>query len=123
MFHIGVATKHPPLPDPGQLSPEGINFIKRCLTIDPMSRPTAVELLDHEWMQEFAEAIDEFEESEANAMSYEGEENGEEKVYDVASVARQAAAIQQQEIQDIKAESPPLSDIPTPDESANPASL
>lgn len=123
MFHIGVATKHPPLPDAGQLSPKGINFIKRCLTIDPMSRPTAVELLDHDWMQEFAEAIDEFEESEANAMSYEGGENGEEKVYDVASVVRQAAAIQQHEIQNIKVESPPLSDIPTPDEHAASAPL
>ena len=44
MFHIGVATHHPPLPEPGQLSEMGIDFIRQCLTIDPVQRPTAVEL-------------------------------------------------------------------------------
>jgi len=52
-----VATKHPPLPEPGQLSDLGINFIKQCLTIDPMLRPTATELLEHPWMVQFREAL------------------------------------------------------------------
>lgn len=57
MFHIGVATQHPPLPEPSQLSDLGINFIKQCLTIDPVLRPTAVELLDHPWMLKFGETL------------------------------------------------------------------
>lgn len=57
MFHIGVATQHPPLPEPGQLSPLGINFIKRCLTIDPSQRPSATELMEHPWMVEFRETF------------------------------------------------------------------
>ena len=65
MFHIGVATQHPPLPDPGQLSDMGIDFIRQCLTIDPVQRPTAVELMDHPWMQDFAEALRNFQEAEA----------------------------------------------------------
>ena len=50
MFHIGVATQHPPLPEPGQLSDTGIDFIRQCLTIDPASRPTADEALRHRWL-------------------------------------------------------------------------
>jgi mitogen-activated protein kinase kinase kinase len=57
MFHIGVATQHPPLPEPGQLSELGINFIKQCLTLDPALRPTAAELLDHPWMIQFGETL------------------------------------------------------------------
>lgn len=69
MFHIGVATQHPPLPEPDQLSEMGINFIKQCLTIDPMRRPSAVELLDHPWMAEFRETMLNYED--------EGSEDGE----------------------------------------------
>lgn len=50
MFHIGIATQHPPLPDPGQMSDLGIDFIQQCLTIDPNSRPTASELMHHPWL-------------------------------------------------------------------------
>jgi mitogen-activated protein kinase kinase kinase len=57
MFHIGVATKHPPLPDPGQLSLQGIDFIKRCLVIDGLTRPTAIDLQSHPWILEFKEAL------------------------------------------------------------------
>lgn len=53
MFHIGIATQHPPLPEPDQLSELGIDFIKQCLTIDPVRRPTATELMNHPWMLEF----------------------------------------------------------------------
>ncbi|KAG8961924.1 Suppressor of Sensor Kinase (SLN1) [Tulasnella sp. 419] len=57
MFHIGVATQHPPLPEPGQLSELGINFIKQCLTVDPMRRPTAEELYDHPWIATFRDEL------------------------------------------------------------------
>ena len=50
MFHIGIATQHPPLPEPGQLSESGIEFIELCLTIDPSERPTASELFYHPWL-------------------------------------------------------------------------
>jgi mitogen-activated protein kinase kinase kinase len=71
MFHIGVATQHPPLPEPGQLSDQGISFIKQCLIIDPMKRPSAGELMDHPWMVGFREALMEYEEfaSDANLTS------------------------------------------------------
>ncbi|KAM0746893.1 hypothetical protein T439DRAFT_383547 [Meredithblackwellia eburnea MCA 4105] len=51
MFHIGIAVQHPPLPDPGQLSELGIDFIRQCLTIDPDKRPSATELLSHPWIE------------------------------------------------------------------------
>lgn len=50
MFHIGIAKEHPPLPDESQLSPEGIDFIRKCLNIDAALRPTAEELFDHSWL-------------------------------------------------------------------------
>jgi serine/threonine protein kinase len=50
MFHIGVATQAPPLPEPGQLSDTGIEFIELCLTLDPPGRPSAEELLYHPWL-------------------------------------------------------------------------
>lgn len=58
MFHIGVSTQHPPLPEPGQLSPVGIDFIKQCLTIDPILRPTAQELTLHPWMVDIRAAVE-----------------------------------------------------------------
>ncbi|KAG8954159.1 Suppressor of Sensor Kinase (SLN1) [Tulasnella sp. 424] len=62
MFHIGIATQHPPLPEPGQLSSMGIDFIRQCLSIDGMKRPTAVELYEHPWMIDFREELRSFEE-------------------------------------------------------------
>lgn len=55
MYHIGLAKEHPPLPDPSQLSKEGIDFIAKCLTIDPNERPTAEELRSHPWILSFIE--------------------------------------------------------------------
>lgn len=64
MFHIGVATQHPPLPEPGQLSELGINFIKQCLTIDPARRPSAIELMNHPWMLDFRDTLLRYEAAE-----------------------------------------------------------
>ena len=50
MYQIGVATQHPPLPEPSQLSDAGIEFIELCLTINPAERPTAGELFYHPWL-------------------------------------------------------------------------
>lgn len=115
MFHIGVATQHPPLPEPGQLSDLGINFIKQCLTIDPMRRPTALELLDHPWMLQFGETLLEYEVTELVAtppVEIPHEEN-----YEMATVARQAAIIQEKEVEAIQIPSPTISSTgtPTPD--------
>ncbi|KAF8592011.1 Pkinase-domain-containing protein [Ramaria rubella] len=104
MFHIGVATQHPPLPEPDQLSELGISFIKQCLTIDPMRRPTAVELMDHPWMVLFREVLEDYQE-EANMTVGQPPEAEFER----ASVARQAARMHDQEVAEIA--SPTLSDL------------
>jgi len=57
MFHIGIATKHPPLPDPQDLSELGIDFIRKSLTLDPVMRPTTVDLLNHPWMKHLAACL------------------------------------------------------------------
>lgn len=72
MFHIGVATKHPPLPEPGQLSKVGIEFVERCLTIDPMLRPTAAELLDDPWIIQFRQEMAEYDEQQSDIPTTPG---------------------------------------------------
>jgi mitogen-activated protein kinase kinase kinase len=104
MFHIGVATQHPPLPEPGQLSDLGIAFIKTCLTIDALHRPSALELLDHPWMLEFREVLLRYEETESPPAELPGEER-----YENAAVARAAAIIQEKEVEEIRRPSPPSS--------------
>ncbi|KAF9117199.1 Suppressor of Sensor Kinase (SLN1) [Mortierella sp. AM989] len=49
MYH--VATSHPPLPDPSQMTAKGIAFLKRCFTRSSRERPSAVELLRDEWLR------------------------------------------------------------------------
>jgi serine/threonine protein kinase len=57
MFHIGISTQHPPLPEPGQVSDLGIDFIERCLTLIPGDRPTAAELLHHPWLAPMVQQV------------------------------------------------------------------
>jgi len=102
MFHIGVATQHPPLPEPGQLSEVGISFLKECLIIDPFQRPSAKDLMDYRWMLEFREALMSYEEVE---MQTSPPVHVDES-FDNASVARQAAIIHEQEIEAIRSLSP-----------------
>lgn len=111
MFHIGVATQHPPLPEPGQLSELGIDFIKECLTIDPMERPSALELMNHAWMVEFREAL----------MSYEEAENATRQATDISvespqesSTAAKQAALLPEEVDPIKSASSSTSVLATP---------
>lgn len=111
MFHIGVATQHPPLPEKGELSEMGINFIKQCLIIDPMRRPTAEELMDHPWMVQFMETLRSYEEEEM-ATSPPAEMPSEQDFHG-AVVARQAAIIQEKEVEAINCTSPAMSEDAT----------
>jgi mitogen-activated protein kinase kinase kinase len=115
MFHIGVATQHPPLPEPGQLSDLGINFIKQCLTIDPVLRPTAVELLDHPWMLQFGEALLGFGDGELTPIP--PVEIPHDEKYEIVSTAKPAAISQEREIDIIEIPSPMSSStgVLTPD--------
>ncbi|KAJ8520569.1 hypothetical protein ONZ45_g2639 [Pleurotus djamor] len=106
MFHIGVATQHPPLPEPGQLSNMGIDFIKQCLTIDPMRRPSARELMEHPWMLEFREALRRYEEDTLSNSSTSVSTS--ETAFGTASVARQAAHLQEMEVEEIRQKTPSI---------------
>jgi mitogen-activated protein kinase kinase kinase len=100
MYHIGVATQHPPLPESDQLSELGINFIKACLTVDPTRRPSAFELMDHPWMLDFRKALQTYDETEIAKNT--PAEMPPEDAYESATVARQAAIIQEKEVEAIK---------------------
>jgi len=104
MYHIGVATQHPPLPEHDQLGELGINFIKECLSVDPTTRPSAFELMDHVWMLDFRKALQTYDEAEMSKSP--PAEMPSEEAYESATVARQAAIIQEKEVEAIKCISP-----------------
>ncbi|KAI9602210.1 hypothetical protein KEM48_000779 [Puccinia striiformis f. sp. tritici PST-130] len=66
----GVTTKHPPLPDPQELSELGIDFIRKSLTLDPVIRPTTVDLLSHPWMKDLEACLMEMNEDEEDYKYY-----------------------------------------------------
>ncbi|KAF4547520.1 MAP kinase kinase kinase wis4-like protein [Elsinoe fawcettii] len=48
-----IAQGNPPqLPSQDQLSEQGLDFIKRCFERDPAKRPSATEMLGHEWIMQ-----------------------------------------------------------------------
>ncbi|KAJ5832674.1 hypothetical protein N7474_000985 [Penicillium riverlandense] len=49
MYNIAQGNQ-PSLPSSDQLSDLGIDFVRRCFDCDPLKRPTAAELLQHEWI-------------------------------------------------------------------------
>lgn len=49
MYNIAQGNR-PTLPSRDQLSSAGIDFLHRCFECDQMKRPTAAELLQHEWI-------------------------------------------------------------------------
>lgn len=54
-----IAQGNPPqLPSPDQLSPQGIDFLEKCFIRDPKIRPSAAELLNHEWIMTIKQQID-----------------------------------------------------------------
>jgi len=112
MFRIGVATQHPPLPEPNQLSDMGIDFIRQCLTIDPIQRPTAAELMGHPWMLDFHDALLRYEEAELATSP--PKEMPSEEVFETATVARQAAIMEEKQVETIASDSPSMSPLETP---------
>ncbi|KAI1809438.1 MAP kinase [Poronia punctata] len=53
-----IAQGNPPqLPGPDQLSPQGIDFLKRCFVRDPKKRASAFELLQHEWIMAIRDQV------------------------------------------------------------------
>lgn len=103
MFHIGVATKHPPLPEQGQLSPLGIAFIRDCLNIDAYKRPSAAELLNHAWILQIKNKLGEDETlPHEHVMTFDSD-------FHNATVAQQAANLTAAEV-DALNDSPPLHD-------------
>lgn len=112
MFHIGVGTQHPPLPEPGQLGKMGIDFIRQCLIIDPMERPTALELMDHPWMQDFAEELRRIQDAELASSA--PVEMPRDPAFQSASVARQAAIERERQVEAIQSMSPSTSPLDTP---------
>jgi len=99
MYHIGVATQHPPLPEPDQLSELGINFIKECLTVDPTRRPSAFELMDHPWMLDFRKALQNYDEAEMSKRM------PSEDAYESTTIPCQAA-IKKKEVEATRSASP-----------------
>lgn len=114
MFHIGVATQHPPLPEPGQLSDLGVAFIKRCLTIDPMRRPSAEELKQDLWLSTLRASWTTYDnEAPADENSYGDYDN-----FENSAAAQQAAALHDDEVAEILRASPVTPSTPSSDESA-----
>ncbi|PWN43743.1 hypothetical protein IE81DRAFT_334035 [Ceraceosorus guamensis] len=93
MFHIGMAQQHPPLPDPGQLSEVGIDFIRQCLTIDPYDRPSASEMREHPWIKGLTDDLRRADEEERAAAAAAGADyqrlsvDGDDSAAGVAAMA------------------------------------
>ena len=104
MYHIGVATQHPPLPEPDQLSELGVNFIKECLTVDPTRRPSAFELMDQRWMLDFRKSLQNYDEAEMTKSSPPGMPPRD--AYESTRIPRQAVSIQEKEVGDTQSASP-----------------
>jgi mitogen-activated protein kinase kinase kinase len=89
MFHIGIATQHPPLPDKGEMSELGIDFIAHCLTLNADLRPTATELLTHEWITPMSQQITDYSQFGSGTQSlatngsswYDGQQNPYDEQY------------------------------------------
>ncbi|OJJ49731.1 hypothetical protein ASPZODRAFT_89154 [Penicilliopsis zonata CBS 506.65] len=56
MYNIAQGNQ-PQLPARDQLSDVGIDFLRRCFECDPNKRPTAAELLQHEWIVSIRQQI------------------------------------------------------------------
>ena len=53
-----IAQGNPPqLPARDQLSPDGVDFLRRCFERDPRRRPSAAELLQHRWIMQIREQV------------------------------------------------------------------
>jgi mitogen-activated protein kinase kinase len=50
-----LSTEVPKLPSDGRISEEMIDFVDRCLQIDPKKRCNSTDLLQHPWILKYAE--------------------------------------------------------------------
>lgn len=71
MYH--VATSHPPLPEPSQMTPRGMAFLKKCFVRDSNERPSATELLRDPWLrgvenEETRQLYEDFDENEVGIL-------------------------------------------------------
>ena len=102
------------------------DFVRECLTIDPVQRPTAIELMNHPWMLDFREKLRSYEEEasvEASTTAAAASTApADAPAFEGASVARQAAILQEQESELIRAVSPSLSPLATPEGSSDSSS-
>ena len=57
LYHIGCKNVLPRLPSSDQLSELGREFLFRCLTRNPDLRPSASELLKHEWINTLSDSL------------------------------------------------------------------
>ncbi|QRW00094.1 mitogen activated protein kinase kinase kinase [Ceratobasidium sp. AG-Ba] len=110
MFHIGQAKTSPPLPSAEQLSHLGIKFLEKCLVVDAYLRPTASELLNHPWLVSFREYMSEYEAAALPTPALTAT-TLPSLSYDMTQMARQAMILEEQEIQEMAADSPE----PSPD--------
>ncbi|KIR59568.1 STE/STE11/SSK protein kinase [Cryptococcus bacillisporus CA1873] len=69
MFHLGATKEPPPLPNPNEMSDQGIDFIDQCLSLDPEARPTASELLQDEWLVPMLEQMAELEQEYPDVLA------------------------------------------------------
>ncbi|KAK8853310.1 hypothetical protein IAR55_004014 [Kwoniella newhampshirensis] len=69
MFHLGATTEHPPLPESHEMSEAGIEFIEKCLSLDPQERPTAEELLHDPWLEPMLQQMAEQESDYPDVLS------------------------------------------------------
>ncbi|KNE58794.1 STE/STE11/SSK2 protein kinase [Allomyces macrogynus ATCC 38327] len=55
IYHAAISA--PPIPDNLKISPEGLDFLKQCLRVNPNIRPTADELLQHPFLADVAKKM------------------------------------------------------------------
>ncbi|KAJ3373076.1 Suppressor of Sensor Kinase (SLN1) [Allomyces arbusculus] len=55
IYHAAISA--PPIPDNLKISPEGLDFLKQCLRVNPNVRPTAEELLQHPFLADVAKKM------------------------------------------------------------------
>ena len=71
-----IAQGNPPqLPSRDQLSPEGIDFLRRCFDKDPRRRASAAELLQSEWIMKIRQQVVVGEGGDSPATSESGGSN------------------------------------------------
>lgn len=72
-----IAQGNPPqLPAKDQLSPEGIEFLKRCFEKDPRKRASATELLQCDWIMTIRQQVVVGNEVDSGYGQFSGSEAG-----------------------------------------------